>query len=314
MNGSRAIKYHINQRIGLLFGIPCALLLVLAGLLIVEYRFFKQQAAAMLVLKKEYRNHMSAVNKVLKDYVKIRAMIDRYGIMETEQDTAAERAFIPINRDLEYLKQSTLDYAQEQNLSWPFASMTIAPEEWTDYTEQILMRGRSALRASDGSTTKANNLAQKKKAIKRSAKKKGAAKEKDISFSWPIKRSSFWLSSPFGTRKKPNGASEFHRGIDMAAVRGTPVNAAAAGTVIFAGQTKGYGKTVVIAHNHKYRTRYAHLDKILVKKNQTIERGEVIGKVGATGSVRSRPGNDPSHLHFEVCVFGKRVNPMYFLP
>jgi len=99
----------------------------------------------------------------------------------------------------------------------------------------------------------------------------------------------------------------------MAAVRGTPVYAAANGTVIEARHGAGYGKTIVIAHNRKYRTRYAHLSSIGVKVGQTVYKGDQIGRVGATGSVRSKRGRDASHLHFEVCAFGKQVNPMYFL-
>lgn len=304
----------MDQRLGLLLGGACALLVVLAALLTIEYRFFKQQAAAMLALKKEYRNQMGVVRKVLKEYVKIKELVDRYGMMENEEESP-ERVFVPINRDLEYLKQSTLAYVQDQNISWPFASMAINPDEWFDYTDKMLLRTHAIEKKGSLKSSKVKQVGRtvkKSGSGKRVGKNNRALTENDMRFAWPIRRSDFWLSSPFGSRKKPSGAQEFHRGIDMAAARGTPVNAAAEGTVLFAGTVPGYGKTVVLAHNHKYRTRYAHLDKILVKKGQKVERGECIGKVGSTGSVRSRWG-DPSHLHFEVSVFGKRVNPMYFL-
>lgn len=134
----------------------------------------------------------------------------------------------------------------------------------------------------------------------------------DMLFKWPIDRSSFWLSSFFGQRKH-NGRWKFHRGIDMAAAKGTPVIAAADGVVVEARYAQGYGKTIVIAHNAKYKTRYAHLNSVLVRVGQKVERAERIGRVGATGFVRSKRGGDASHLHFEVYVFGKQVNPMYFL-
>src|ERR1051325_11399402 len=84
----------------------------------------------------------------------------------------------------------------------------------------------------------------------------------DITFAWPIDRSQFWLSSPYGPRRNPNRTRGFHWGIDMAAIKGTTVSAVASGTVVEAGFNKGYGNTIVIKHNDKYRTRYAHLHRI----------------------------------------------------
>ena len=154
---------------------------------------------------------------------------------------------------------------------------------------------------------------------KKNTKKPSAASQQswkkiphEAIFAWPITRKQFWLSSPFGPRKKPNGTRGFHYGIDMAAVRGTPVKAAGPGVVIEACYMSGYGNTIVISHNKKFKTRYAHLAKIMVRRGQTVEQGAIIGKVGDTGSVRKR-GKDASHLHFEVSVFGKQVNPCCYL-
>ncbi len=123
-------------------------------------------------------------------------------------------------------------------------------------------------------------------------------------------KKTFWLSYGFGPRKHPSGKWEYHRGIDLAAPTGTPVAAAAAGVVVQAGYAGGYGNTVVIAHNKKFATRYAHLSKILVTQGEELAQGDILGKVGATGNVRGKNG---SHLHFEIMVYGKRVNPFYFL-
>lgn len=128
----------------------------------------------------------------------------------------------------------------------------------------------------------------------------------------PVDEGKFWLSSYFGPRKKPNGQSSFHKGIDMAALKGTPVKAAANGVVELAYEDKGYGKTIVIEHEKKHKTRYAHLDKILVTKGQRVTQGQLIGLVGSTGNVRT-VGKDPSHLHFEVYVGHERVNPLQYL-
>ena len=133
-----------------------------------------------------------------------------------------------------------------------------------------------------------------------------------VSFSWPLNRSSFWISSYFGPRKKPGGGTKFHYGIDMAALKGTPVYAAAWGEIVEADYARGYGNTVVVKHNATYETRYAHLHKILVEVGKKVKKGDCIGQVGDTGSVR-KSGSDASHLHFEVYVAGKKVNPMKYL-
>lgn len=131
--------------------------------------------------------------------------------------------------------------------------------------------------------------------------------------SLPVDRKKFWVSSYFGPRKNPNGLG-FHSGVDLAAFRGTPVKAAGDGLVVYAGWRRGYGNLVEIAHSKHLRTRYAHLDKISTRVGKRVRSGALVGKVGATGNVRSsRKGGDPSHLHFEVRDHGKAMNPLYFL-
>lgn len=98
----------------------------------------------------------------------------------------------------------------------------------------------------------------------------------------------------------------------MAAHRGTPVKSVAAGVVEQAESAPGYGNTIVIAHDAVYKTRYAHLDAILVTVGQKVKQGDVIGKVGDTGFTR-KIGKDASHLHLEVYEHGKQVNPMHLI-
>ena len=78
-----------------------------------------------------------------------------------------------------------------------------------------------------------------------------------------------WVSSLFGSRKL-GGTKGFHAGIDLAAPRGTPVYAAEAGIIIEAAYSAGYGNYILIAHNRKFKTRYAHLDKILVHAGEKV--------------------------------------------
>ena len=131
-------------------------------------------------------------------------------------------------------------------------------------------------------------------------------------FDWPLDRSVFWISSFYGPRKLGRTV-RMHTGIDLAALKGTPVMAAGGAKVVAAGYVSGYGNMVMLQHNRKYRTRYAHLNSIKVAVGQIVKRGQVIATVGNTGFVKAEHG-DASHLHFEVYTFDKHVNPIRFLP
>lgn len=112
------------------------------------------------------------------------------------------------------------------------------------------------------------------------------------------------LSSGFGMRFHPVlGYSRMHQGLDFAAPTGTPVVASASGTVVQAGWGGGYGNLVVLRHQGGMLTRYAHLSRIAVKTGQSVAQGQRIGAVGSTG-LSTGP-----HLHYEVWVAGKPVNP-----
>lgn len=118
----------------------------------------------------------------------------------------------------------------------------------------------------------------------------------------------FRISSTFGTRTDPFlGSAATHRGVDLAGAPGTPILAAAPGTVRFAGVHGGYGNFVEIDHGDGTRTRYGHLSRIDVTAGETVARGATLGLMGSTG--RST-GN---HLHFEYWVGGVAVDPLRYL-
>ena len=98
-----------------------------------------------------------------------------------------------------------------------------------------------------------------------------------------------------------------HQGIDLAAPKGSPVWATADGEVVFAGRGGRYGRTVVVDHGNGYRTRYAHLKKIETKQGKQVRRGDVVGRVGASGRASG------SHLHYEVIRNGVPVDPRPYL-
>ncbi len=122
---------------------------------------------------------------------------------------------------------------------------------------------------------------------------------------WPTKG---WLSSRFGYRVSPfTGEKELHKGIDVSTRLNAPVLAPADGIVAKAFTDRGYGRTLVISHGYGVKTRYAHLQKILVQKGQHVKRGETIALVGNTGR------STGPHLHYEVHLNGVPVNPSRYI-
>lgn len=118
----------------------------------------------------------------------------------------------------------------------------------------------------------------------------------------------YW-ASPFGYRDDPfTGKRTFHPGVDIATHYGNPVVATADGLVIARQKDKVGGNTIKISHpNSGYVTVYCHLSKFLVKNGQRVKRGEAIGLIGKTGRARG------PHVHYEVRLNGKRLNPWYFI-
>ena len=126
-------------------------------------------------------------------------------------------------------------------------------------------------------------------------------------FATPVKNS-FRFTSGFGPRRDPKtGGRRMHNGVDFAASLGTPLYATADGVVTHAGWQSGYGRLVKIQHEFGIETRYAHLSRLQVKVGQKVSRGDRIGDMGASGRVTG------VHLHYEVRVGGKAVNPMIYI-
>jgi murein DD-endopeptidase MepM/ murein hydrolase activator NlpD len=116
------------------------------------------------------------------------------------------------------------------------------------------------------------------------------------------------LSSGFGRRSDPfDGGADFHPGLDIAADRGTPIYATADGTIESAGFHGNYGNSVLIDHGFGINTRFGHLSRVVVRGGQTIRRVVVLGYVGATGRATS------AHLHYEILLYGRPINPLRLL-
>lgn len=125
---------------------------------------------------------------------------------------------------------------------------------------------------------------------------------------WPVNRDVAKVISRFGARRsRGGGGGRTHRGVDLKAPRGTPIHAAADGTVVLAGRQRGYGNVVAVSHG-RHKTVYGHLYRIEVKCGQEVKQGDVLGTVGATGNATT------THLHYEVHEDGAVRNPEDYLP
>src|SRR5438105_2769415 len=117
-----------------------------------------------------------------------------------------------------------------------------------------------------------------------------------------------WLTGQFGTRSDPfTGESGYHQGIDISTDKGSPVFATADGVVESASYSGDYGNLIVVKHEFDLTTRYGHLSGFAVKAGQHVQRGTVIGYVGATGRATG------SHLHYEILANGRLINPLQLL-
>ena len=122
---------------------------------------------------------------------------------------------------------------------------------------------------------------------------------------WPLEGR---ITDEYGYRKDPfNGKRKFHTGLDIAADTGTPVKAAASGTVTSVYNIYATGRTVEVDHGNGFVTLYGHCSKILVEPGQQVKKGEEIAKVGNTGR------STGPHLHLEIQLYGSAIDPMEYL-
>lgn len=295
------------------------LMTIILFLLVREYLFFKQEVRQLRELQHVYQLSLAALQRESD-----RGENDSFHCWSEEKkkelteqvalwQNGSAKQLLLINREPDYLRQATVEYIKEQNLE-PLLQRINFDDllDYNDHLTQCSQQDRQGSKKRYAKVRTRKKSERKRSAVRSTKRRSLGSSRSDIIFCWPIERKQFWISSFFGPRRKPNGSWGFHQGLDLAAVRGTLVHASRKGVVEEAGYRAGYGKTVVIAHEGNYKTRYAHLDTITVSRGQAVTEKTSIGQVGDTGFVR-KSGTDASHLHFEISLFGKRINPIYFL-
>lgn len=125
-------------------------------------------------------------------------------------------------------------------------------------------------------------------------------------YTTPVRKG--YVSSNFGKRRDPfNGRQRHHNGIDIAAKHGSKIHTIASGFVTFAGRKGAYGNVIDIHHSDTLKSRYAHLDKIKVKKGEVVRKADIIATMGKTGRATG------PHLHLEVWKNGRPVDPNSYI-
>jgi hypothetical protein len=303
--------------------------LCMSGLLIalcVEYRFFCEQSRKMVELRDQYKLCMTQVRKVLQKNPacvcatngQMEALAASFPkgahiVSSEDKQVAASDMLLLVNRESEYLKNSMITHLKEENLDSLLDRIDVG--EWKDGCVTVNAHEHMQKNRKRPSQSRSYGMSRKKKHKKNRIFSNQILNSgiQNSPFIWPIDQNNFWISSGFGRRKEPNGSWRIHPGIDMAAIRGTPVKAAASGIVVESRYVSGYGNTVVLAHNKTYKTRYAHLQTICVARGYEVKKGKMIGTVGDTGRTR-KVGKDASHLHFEVYQNNQRIDPLTILP
>lgn len=284
--------------VGLISG--ASLVLGLVIFLIIESHFFVKEARELVRLKEDYANYTLAFKRVIAACDNQEEEAGDTSSKKKKLITNNEDEFIVVNRDAAHLRAGALKLARRSRLEGQVAQF------YRSNANQLVDLKQENQQAPI-----------RKRRTRRERKKYVLAVDNNVlalraehGFIWPLKTGTYRVSSRFGPRRKRDGSWGFHYGLDMAAPLGTDVRAVAHGVVVEARYARGFGNTVVVSHSNKIKTRYAHLSKIDVKVGATVEQGQRVGRVGNTGHTRGKNG---VHLHLEVLVYGKQVNPLYFL-
>lgn len=271
------------------------------ALLFYAHYVLRQEIAELQAITAGYRLRVEILDKLIDSRTNdFDTYVDSTFFDELSYECEALSSFTLLNRNVSYLKDSTHRFFKAQKLDNLLTHI--------DHTVWQQYAGSCAIQKINYSTRK------KSRSLVRHNKRllPFVSQHKPI-LQWPIEMDKFWLSSFYGPRPKRDGSMGFHYGIDMAAIEGTSVMAAANGTVVQTGYAGGLGNIVVIRHSDHLTTRYAHLHAVLVGPGQKVFAGMIVGKVGETGYIRKKTAKG-SHLHFEVYKYGTRINPLVVLP
>lgn len=234
-------------------------------------------------LQEENESFRAATGELTSQIASLQGLLTDIG----EKASLDQQTVSAINRLPAMVRNRAMGGSQQQEAARTLLSMMNTPDSTFGVLRTLLDSLESRLQTVHGDVQRVEALARATPSI------------------WPAVG---WLTDGFGTRTDPfHGRTAFHEGLDIAADKGSPVYASASGTVRSAGWGGDFGNLVVLSHEFGLTTRYAHLSKITVKAGDSVQRGDIVGHIGATGRA-SGP-----HLHYEVWSSGQPLNPLKFL-
>jgi len=312
IKGTVINKKHFIVFPTLAFSMCVSAMSMLSLYLYIQYKNVEQRACTLLELQETCQQQ---INVLRQNQNTEEQSVEQ---QEDSSEASSQESFTIVNRDKKYLKENLKTFVVAQKLLQDGQSLAelYNADEYGFVGSDRKQRSRRVVKKWKKTRTRkrgSQNSAAAMQRLRHSVQNVGAQfTQRDFSFAWPIDLHNFWISSLFGPRKRVDGRPGFHYGVDMAAMRGTPVKSTARGKVLQAQYVPGYGNSVLLVHNQHYRSRYAHLNSILVKVGDVVRAGEVIGTVGDSGYVR-KSGKDASHLHFEIHENGVQRNPLRYL-
>lgn len=241
----------------------------------------------------DFLARMERVNAILE--------YDRDLMQKYEEQTAsleAKKKELEASRDAEKATQANLeaDKAKYDNLV----------KETEEYIETLQSDAeRAAKKYAEAAAAEEQLNAELEAFLQQQQAQSQVVYQPSDGFIRPIGYGTGYISCSFG---QPDPAGVAHRGTDIACATGTPIMAAASGTVLRASPFSTYGNCIIIDHGDSISTLYAHCSVILVSVGQTVNQGDVIGLVGTTGFVTG------AHLHFEYRINGQITNPQIYVP
>jgi len=283
------VHYSLSQKLGKFAGFSLLLIVCSFALYTVAYTVIPTPKE--LAMKRELNQMEYQFSSISTDFEKIAGQLNDL----QRKDAEVHRVIFGIDP----IDTSVWEGGTGGSLDDDYFSLINSSEEFVSKTKKKVENIKYKIQLQESSLDTIFALAkQREKKLMSIPSIKPVQEDK-------LKRNMHSMSG-FGYRIHPiHGVKKFHKGIDFTAPRGTAIQATGNGKVIRVQNRKyGYGKNVVIDHGFGYTTLYAHMSDIFVQKGDVVTKGQKIGLIGSTGT------STAPHLHYEVRINGRQVNPI----
>ncbi len=286
-------------------------LLVVSGFMAHKYMTFRIKVAELQTLRTETRAQQAEIRSFLEKISLLEEQLDKLKVMEEQVEQDLKEVI-----ELRKNKKATPKVSRKNTLKDKTSPLIITQKQVGKVPfspeENIFILDKERKRLVSRLHYDLFDLRQEfsQREISLGELQECLQTQKSILLStpsiWPV---SGWISSRFGDRRlsPSSGGTRPHKGVDISARSGTTVVAPADGVVRFAGRESEYGRLIRLEHSHGFSTMFGHLKAFLVKSGDKVRKGQAIGRVGMSGN------STGPHLHYEVRIHGRPVNPTLYL-